>query len=189
MAADSPQQPAERVHHRHLPVHRPGLRQRCHDRRDRSQVHVRPAVTSCRSCGVAHPAAPQGYPLCSSSPPPILSRDAPPSPLFLPPGFLLPSCCLPISEPLLSAPCGLAHRRWSRDIDYTDQQHSTITGLFIHCPREGHRRMIMARAIWKGAISFGLVHIPVSLISATTSQRIDFDWLDERTMEDRKSVV
>ena len=41
----------------------------------------------------------------------------------------------------------------------------------------------MARAIWKGAISFGLVHIPVSLISATTSQRIDFDWLDERTMD------
>lgn len=41
----------------------------------------------------------------------------------------------------------------------------------------------MARAIWKGAISFGLVHIPVSLLSATTSQRIDFDWLDERTMD------
>lgn len=41
----------------------------------------------------------------------------------------------------------------------------------------------MARAIWKGAISFGLVHIPVSLVSATTSQRIDFDWLDERTMD------
>lgn len=41
----------------------------------------------------------------------------------------------------------------------------------------------MARAIWKGAISFGLVHIPVSLISATSSQRIDFDWLDERTMD------
>jgi len=41
----------------------------------------------------------------------------------------------------------------------------------------------MARAIWKGAISFGLVHIPVSLVSATSSQRIDFDWLDERTMD------
>lgn len=41
----------------------------------------------------------------------------------------------------------------------------------------------MARAIWKGAISFGLVHIPVSLVSATSSQRIDFDWLDDRTMD------
>jgi len=41
----------------------------------------------------------------------------------------------------------------------------------------------MARAIWKGAISFGLVHIPVSLSSAISSERIDFDWLDERSME------
>ncbi|RYY76158.1 MAG: Ku protein [Gammaproteobacteria bacterium] len=41
----------------------------------------------------------------------------------------------------------------------------------------------MARAIWKGAISFGLVHIPVALHSATSSQSIDFDWLDERSME------
>ena len=41
----------------------------------------------------------------------------------------------------------------------------------------------MARAIWKGAISFGLVHIPVALQSATSSESIDFDWLDERTMD------
>jgi len=41
----------------------------------------------------------------------------------------------------------------------------------------------MARAIWKGAISFGLVHIPVALQSATSSENIDFDWLDERTMD------
>jgi DNA end-binding protein Ku len=41
----------------------------------------------------------------------------------------------------------------------------------------------MARAIWKGAISFGLVHIPVALVSATTSHGIDFDWLDKRSME------
>lgn len=41
----------------------------------------------------------------------------------------------------------------------------------------------MARAIWKGAISFGLVHIPVGLVSATSSQGVDFDWLDERTMD------
>ncbi|WP_248750725.1 Ku protein [Pseudomonas sp. MWU15-20650] len=41
----------------------------------------------------------------------------------------------------------------------------------------------MPRAIWKGAISFGLVHIPVSLVSATSSQGVDFDWLDKRSME------
>lgn len=41
----------------------------------------------------------------------------------------------------------------------------------------------MARVIWKGAISFGLVHIPVSLNSASRSTGTDFDWLDERSLE------
>ncbi|WP_030130287.1 Ku protein [Pseudomonas sp. QTF5] len=41
----------------------------------------------------------------------------------------------------------------------------------------------MARAIWKGAISFGLVHIPVALVSATSSRGIDFNWLDSRSMD------
>lgn len=41
----------------------------------------------------------------------------------------------------------------------------------------------MARSIWKGAISFGLVHIPVGLQSATSSENIDFDWLDKRSMD------
>lgn len=41
----------------------------------------------------------------------------------------------------------------------------------------------MPRAIWKGAISFGLVHIPVSLVSATSAQGMDFDWLDKRSMD------
>ncbi|MFY3384354.1 Ku protein [Paracidovorax sp. MALMAid1276] len=39
------------------------------------------------------------------------------------------------------------------------------------------------RTMWKGAISFGLVHIPVGLYSATTSSGIDFDWLDKRSMQ------
>ncbi|BEP46936.1 MULTISPECIES: Ku protein [Variovorax] len=39
------------------------------------------------------------------------------------------------------------------------------------------------RVLWKGAISFGLVHIPVALYSATTDHAIDFDWLDKRTMD------
>ncbi|WP_295981705.1 Ku protein [uncultured Variovorax sp.] len=39
------------------------------------------------------------------------------------------------------------------------------------------------RVLWKGAISFGLVHIPVALYSATADHSIDFDWLDKRTMD------
>src|SRR6187455_633223 len=39
------------------------------------------------------------------------------------------------------------------------------------------------RSIWKGAISFGLVHIPVSLHPASGESGIDFDWLDKRTMD------
>jgi len=44
-------------------------------------------------------------------------------------------------------------------------------------------RTTEARILWKGAISFGLVHIPVALYSATSSSDLDFDWLDSRTME------
>ena len=39
------------------------------------------------------------------------------------------------------------------------------------------------RMIWKGAISFGLVHVPVALYPATTESGIDFDWLDKRSMD------
>ncbi len=41
----------------------------------------------------------------------------------------------------------------------------------------------MSRAIWKGAISFGLVHVPVALHPAATESGIDFDWLDRRSMD------
>lgn len=39
------------------------------------------------------------------------------------------------------------------------------------------------RTLWKGAISFGLVHIPVALHSATSEEGLDFDWLDKRSMD------
>ena len=42
---------------------------------------------------------------------------------------------------------------------------------------------VMPRTIWKGAISFGLVHVPVALVSATSESGIDFDWLDKRSMD------
>ena len=40
----------------------------------------------------------------------------------------------------------------------------------------------MPRIIWKGAISFGLVNIPVVLKAAARDNALDFDWLDERDM-------
>jgi DNA end-binding protein Ku len=39
------------------------------------------------------------------------------------------------------------------------------------------------RSLWKGAITFGLVHIPVGLYSATEESDVDFDWLDRRTLD------
>lgn len=39
------------------------------------------------------------------------------------------------------------------------------------------------RTIWNGAISFGLVNIPVGLLSATNETSLDFDLIDKRTME------
>jgi DNA end-binding protein Ku len=39
------------------------------------------------------------------------------------------------------------------------------------------------RSLWKGAITFGLVHIPVGLYSATQESDVDFDWLDRRSMD------
>lgn len=41
----------------------------------------------------------------------------------------------------------------------------------------------MPRAIWKGAISFGLVNVPIALYPASEEIGIDFDWLDQRSMD------
>lgn len=38
----------------------------------------------------------------------------------------------------------------------------------------------MARSLWKGAISFGLVHIPVEMYPATTEHALDLTMLDRR---------
>jgi DNA end-binding protein Ku len=40
-----------------------------------------------------------------------------------------------------------------------------------------------SRTLWKGAITFGLVHIPVGLHAASIEQGVDFDWLDKRSMD------
>jgi DNA end-binding protein Ku len=41
----------------------------------------------------------------------------------------------------------------------------------------------VARAVWKGAINFALVHVPVSLYPAAQDNGIDFDWLDRRSLD------
>ncbi|MBR8313437.1 Ku protein [Burkholderia dolosa] len=41
----------------------------------------------------------------------------------------------------------------------------------------------MARMIWKGAISFGLVHVPVQLFPATRTVKPSFRMLDKRSMD------
>ena len=41
----------------------------------------------------------------------------------------------------------------------------------------------MPRILWKGAISFGLVNVPVAIYPASQETGIDFDWLDKRSMD------
>ena len=38
----------------------------------------------------------------------------------------------------------------------------------------------MQRALWKGAISFGLIHIPVELFAAEKPSELDLTMLDKR---------
>ncbi|TFW01933.1 Ku protein [Oxalobacteraceae bacterium OM1] len=41
----------------------------------------------------------------------------------------------------------------------------------------------MARVMWKGAISFGLLNAPVALYPASHSDAVDFDWLQKGTLK------
>ncbi|MGI4814071.1 MAG: Ku protein [Janthinobacterium lividum] len=41
----------------------------------------------------------------------------------------------------------------------------------------------MPHMIWKGAISFGLVHVPVKLYPATSHQNVGFDLLDKHSLD------
>ncbi|MGA7781513.1 MAG: Ku protein [Paraburkholderia sp.] len=41
----------------------------------------------------------------------------------------------------------------------------------------------MSHMIWKGAISFGLVHVPVQLYPATQSEKVGFNLLDKRSID------
>ncbi|MDM0044907.1 Ku protein [Variovorax dokdonensis] len=50
-------------------------------------------------------------------------------------------------------------------------------------PKKSSHAKGAPRALWKGAISFGLVHVPVALYPATRDHGVDFDWLDKRSMD------
>lgn len=41
----------------------------------------------------------------------------------------------------------------------------------------------MPRAIWKGAVTFGLVYMPVEMYSASQEERLDLDMLDKRDFQ------
>ncbi len=41
----------------------------------------------------------------------------------------------------------------------------------------------MSRVMWKGAISFGLLHAPVGLYPASKQDEIDFDWLHRKSLK------
>lgn len=41
----------------------------------------------------------------------------------------------------------------------------------------------MSRVMWKGAISFGLLHAPVGLYPASKQDEVDFDWLRRDTLQ------
>ncbi|WP_228448034.1 MULTISPECIES: hypothetical protein [unclassified Chryseobacterium] len=42
------------------------------------------------------------------------------------------------------------------------------------------------RAIWNGAIGFGLVNIPIKLYSASESSTLDLDMLDKKDLSNIK---
>src|SRR5688500_6503089 len=39
------------------------------------------------------------------------------------------------------------------------------------------------RSLWKGSISFGLVHVPIALFSATSETDMNFKMIDKRSMD------
>lgn len=73
-----------------------------------------------------------------------------------------------------------ASRRRSTPAEGTTAEDATAEGATERSAAGSGRS---PRALWKGAISFGLVHVPVALHAASESGRVDFDWLDRRTMD------
>ena len=76
----------------------------------------------------------------------------------------------------------VASRRNGAGIDDTRPSLDTL-GRRRHGRSHPTREEPMPRIIWKGAISFGLVHVPVALYPASSETGISFDWLDKRSMD------
>jgi len=62
-----------------------------------------------------------------------------------------------------------------------DRSH--VITLFPFLVISVSKDILMARITWKGTISFGLLHAPVSLYPASHPDEIDFDWLTRDTLE------
>ena len=70
-------------------------------------------------------------------------------------------------------------------MDQNDDPYTcNCAGINFACARQLSEKenAHMPRALWKGAITFGLVHIPVALYPAASHDELDFDWLDRRDM-------
>lgn len=50
-------------------------------------------------------------------------------------------------------------------------------------PSDAGKAPTSTRSLWKGAISFGLVHVPIALYSATDESDLNFKMLDKRSMD------
>ncbi len=66
-------------------------------------------------------------------------------------------------------------------------RHTVAASSYSAAAPMGYGQWTMAapsstRTLWKGAISFGLVHIPVTLHAATAENRMKFNLLDKRTL-------
>jgi DNA end-binding protein Ku len=69
----------------------------------------------------------------------------------------------------------------SREHSQTPETILFFLGVFM-ASQKGMAKT-STRTLWKGAITFGLVHIPIALYSATAESDLNFDWLDKRSMD------
>jgi DNA end-binding protein Ku len=92
-----------------------------------------------------------------------------PDPHVLPPGAQL---LQPARGAMLARICAPVQRRTK----------SRVACLLLQ-PKSEPRERTMAHMIWKGAISFGLVHVPVQLYPATQSEKVGFNLLDKRSID------
>jgi DNA end-binding protein Ku len=70
----------------------------------------------------------------------------------------------------------MAGRRWLRGGQPTDEQ---VAGAARLAMRENGQ---MPRAIWNGAVSFGLVNVPIRLVSATSPKDVRFNQLHDKDL-------